>query len=117
MAMTRRTTVTFTALLVGGLLVALALAFFVSPSASSAPDGLEKVAGDRGFLDTAKDSAVASGPTADYAVKGVEDERLSTGLAGVIGVTATFAVAGGLFLVVRHVRRAAPRHESPASTS
>ena len=30
--------------LVGGLLVTLGLAFFVSPLASSSPDGLEKVA-------------------------------------------------------------------------
>ena len=117
MAVTRRRTVTFTALLVGGLVVALALAFFVSPSASSAPDGLEKVAGDRGFLNTEKDSAVAGGPTADYAVKGVDDERLSTGLAGVIGVTITFAVAGGLFLVVRRLRRTASRDESHAPAS
>ncbi len=34
---------------VGGLLVALALAFFVSPYASSSPDGLNKVAEDKGF--------------------------------------------------------------------
>ena len=39
-------------------------------------------------------------PTAGYAVEGVDDDRLSTGLAGVIGVTVTFAIAGGLFLVV-----------------
>jgi cobalt/nickel transport system permease protein/cobalt/nickel transport protein len=34
-------------------------------------------------------------------VSGVENERLSVGLAGVIGVLVTLGVAGGLFLLVR----------------
>ena len=41
------------AVVVGGLLVALGLAFFVSRFASSSPDGLNKVAIDQGFDDTA----------------------------------------------------------------
>ena len=44
--------------------------------------------------------ALDDAPTAGYRVEGVDDERLSTGLAGVIGVAVTFAVAGGLILVV-----------------
>ena len=88
-----------------GLLVALALAFFVSPQASSKPDGLNKVAIDEGFADQERAHALDSSPTAGYAVDGVDDGRLSTGLAGVIGVTVTFAVAGGLFLVVKRTRR------------
>jgi len=87
--------------LVAGLLVALLLAGVVSGFASSSPDGLEKVAQDKGFLKTAQDSALAEGPLADYAVRGVEDERLSTGLAGVIGVVITFAFGVGLFALVR----------------
>ena len=43
------------AIVIGGLIVALGLAFFVSPLASSSPDGLEKVATDEGFIDTARD--------------------------------------------------------------
>ena len=84
-----------------GLLVALLLAGVVSGFASSSPDGLEKVAQDQGFADTAEDSALSDSPVADYAVEGVEDERLSTGLAGVIGVTITFAFGLGLFARVR----------------
>jgi cobalt/nickel transport protein len=38
---------------------------------------------------------------ADYGVKGIENERLSVGTAGVIGVIATGAVSGGLFLLLR----------------
>jgi hypothetical protein len=85
--------------------VALGLAFFVSPQASSQPDGLHKVALDKGFADYEKPHGLDDTPTAGYAVKGVDDERLATGLAGLIGVTVTFAIAGGLFLVVRHMRR------------
>jgi len=84
-----------------GLLLALLLAGVASGFASSDPDGLEKVAQDKGFADTAEDGALADGPLADYAVRGVDDERLSTGLAGVIGVGITFAFGLGLFLLVR----------------
>ena len=88
-----------------GLVVALALAFFVSPHASSEPDGLNKVASDQGFADRETAHALESAPTAGYAVDGVDDDRLSTGVAGVVGVTVTFAIAGALFLVVKRTRR------------
>ena len=87
--------------LAAGLLVAVGLALVVSGFASSSPDGLEKVAEEKGFLDTAKDHLVADGPLADYAVKGVGNERLSTGLSGLIGVLITFGVGWGLFALVR----------------
>jgi hypothetical protein len=101
------------AFIVAGLVVAFTLAFFVSPEASSKPDGLEKVAGDKGFLDTAEDHALADAPAADYAVEGVHDERLSTGLAGLIGVTVTFLLSGGLFLAVRATHRTKPSEPAP----
>jgi len=84
-----------------GLGVALALAFLVSPLASSKPDGLDKVAEDEGFADQEQAHAMEDSPVAGYQVDGVDDDRLSTGLAGVIGVTVTFAVAGGGFLLLR----------------
>lgn len=93
---------------VAGLAVAAGLAVFVSPMASSSPDGLEKVAIDEGFIDTATDHALADIPTADYAIRGVEDERVSVGLAGLLGVAVTFAVALGLHAVVRR-RTPSPR--------
>jgi cobalt/nickel transport protein len=86
--------------LIAGLLVAVGLALVVSPFASSSPDGLEKVATDKGFLETAKDHAFADSPLADYAVKGVDNERLSTGLSGLIGVLLTFGVGLALFALV-----------------
>lgn len=95
------------AFIAAGLLVAFALAFFVSPEASGQPDGLDRVAIDQGFDGQEEAHALADGPTAGYAVEGVDDERLSTGLAGLLGVSATFLLAGGLLLVVR--RTATPR--------
>ena len=87
--------------LILGLLISALLAGGASFYASSSPDGLEKVAEDIGFIETAKDNSNADTALADYGVKGVENERLSVGAAGVIGVIATGAVSGGLFLVLR----------------
>ncbi len=90
--------------LILGLLVSALLAGGASFYASSSPDGLEKVAEDIGFIETAKDNSNADTALADYGVKGVENERLSVGVAGVIGVIATGAVSGGLFLLLRRKR-------------
>jgi len=92
-------------LVVTGLAVSLVLAGGVSYYASSQPDGLEKVAGDIGFLDSAKESAVEEGPLAGYGVAGVENERISGGLAGVIGVASTAAVSFGLFYALRRFKK------------
>ena len=73
----------------------------MSPFASSSPDGLEKVAADKAIDRDALDHALADGPLADYSVQGVDDGRLGTGLAGVVGVAVTFAVGGCLFVVLR----------------
>jgi hypothetical protein len=97
-----------------GLAVALLLAFVVSPQASSQPDGLEKVAIDQGFVEEADGHRLADGPLADYGVQGVDDERMSTGLAGVIGVAVTFAFGFGLFALARRGRQT--RSASDAST-
>jgi len=87
--------------IVAGLLVGLALALFLSPFASSKPDGLEKVSTDEGFDGTVRVHDMADSPLADYAVDGVDNERVSTALSGVIGVLLTFAVGLALFAIVR----------------
>jgi cobalt/nickel transport system permease protein len=100
-----------------GLAVALILAFFVSPFASSKPDGLEKVSIDKGFDDTAKDHALADAPLAEYGVEGVDNARLSTGLAGIIGVALCFAVGAVVFLGIRTLRSRPGSPPIPAAAS
>jgi cobalt/nickel transport protein len=90
--------------LLGGLLVAAGLALFVSGFASGSPDGLEKVAQDKGFLQQARDHLFADGPLAGYTVRGIDDQRLSTGVSGLIGVLVTFGVGLALFALVRAMR-------------
>jgi hypothetical protein len=87
--------------LVTGVLVALLLAAVVSFYASSSPDGLEKVATDKGISQNAKDHSLSDSPFADYGTKGVDNARLSTGLAGIAGVAITLALGSGLVLAVR----------------
>ena len=89
------------------LLAALLVAGVASYYASSHPDGLEYVAGKVGFLDQA-DSPATKSPLADYSTKGVENERLSGGIAGVAGSLLVLVIAGGLFRVLRR--------RDPAST-
>lgn len=84
-----------------GLLVALLVAGVGSFYASSHPDGLEYVAEQAGFGHTAEDSATAGGPLADYQTRGVDDARLSGGIAGVVGSLVVLAVAGGVTWAVR----------------
>jgi hypothetical protein len=93
------------ALLLVGFLTALVLAGGVSYYASSAPDGLAKVAADEGFAGTAEDHPLADSPVAGYQVRGVGDGRLAGGLAGIAGVVVTLALGGLLFRVVRGPRR------------
>ena len=83
------------------LLVSLLVAGVASYYASSHPDGLEYVAEQTGFIDAAEDSATADSPLADYQTTGVDDARLSGGLAGVIGVVVMLVLSTGLFWVVR----------------
>jgi cobalt/nickel transport protein len=102
------------AFLVGGLLVSLLLAGVVSNFASSSPDGLDSAAlegctvsadgqitGGECAARKAGDHELASGPLADYSVRGIDNEFLSTGLSGVVGVLIVFALGGGLFWLVR----------------
>jgi cobalt/nickel transport system permease protein len=83
---------------VTGLLIALILAV-ASPLASAYPDGLERVAEQRGFLDTAQGPVYEIIP--DYVFPGVPNEALATILAGVVGTLLVFGVA----LAVAYARR------------
>ncbi|MFC9890865.1 energy-coupling factor ABC transporter permease [Streptomyces pilosus] len=102
-----------------GLATSLLLAGFVSFYASADPDGLEKVAGDHGIDEKAEEHPIAGSPLADYGVEDVDDDRLSGGLAGVIGVGVTVVAGTGVFHLVARRRRAdaGTDADSPAGTS
>lgn len=83
------------------LLVTLVLAGGLSFYASSHPDGLEHVAEQAGFIDTAEESPTSDSPLADYDTEGVDDDRLGGGIAGVVGSVLVLVLAGGLFWGLR----------------
>jgi hypothetical protein len=87
------------------LLAALLIAGVGSYYASSHPDGLNYVAEQTGFVDTQERSAAADGPFAGYSTKGIDNDRLSGGVAGVVGSLTTLLIGGGLFWVLRSRRR------------
>ena len=76
------------------LAAAIGLATAASPFASSSPDGLERVAADQAFLN--RGEAQETSALADYAIPGVGDERVATGLAGLAGTLLVFAAGYGL---------------------
>lgn len=86
-----------------GLGVAVVVAALLSPFASSAPDGLERVAIDLGFATQEGEHPLAESPLADYEVAG-EESGVATAAAGVAGVVVTFGV-GAAVLAVRRRRR------------
>ena len=101
---------------IGFAIVTLIIAGAVSYLASSSPDGLdsatlkgcevvevdgaEELTGDC-IAQHAGDHAMSSSPLADYAVAGKDG---TGGVAGIIGVAVTVAIAGGLFWVIAHSR-------------
>jgi cobalt/nickel transport system permease protein len=86
------------ALLAVGLVIALALAI-ASPLASANPDGLEWVAEQQGFLDTAQPPSYSIIP--DYVFPGISNEALATIVAGILGVLLVL----GMVLLVGYTRR------------
>ncbi|MET8693428.1 energy-coupling factor ABC transporter permease [Streptomyces bauhiniae] len=97
-----------------GLVTSLVLAGFVSFYASANPDGLEKVAHDKGIDKKTEPHHSSDSPLADYGVKDVANARLSGGLAGVIGVGVTIVAGSAVFWAVRRRR---DHDVSPANTS
>lgn len=86
------------AVLVGGMLFTLALTA-LAPLASSHPDGLEWVAEQAGFLQTAQAPSYSLIP--DYLFPGIPDAALATIFAGVLGGLIVLAVT----LLVAYSRR------------
>ncbi len=85
----------------GVLILALFLAL-LSPLASSSPDGLERVAEDKGFMETAREAVFEVIP--DYVLPGVGNEAGATILAGIIGTLMLFGISYGLAQLLKAKR-------------
>jgi cobalt/nickel transport system permease protein len=79
--------------IVVGIAISL-IVIFLSPLASSNPDGLERVADDLGFLQAGQPASYSIIP--DYALPFLGTTPLSTILAGIIGL----AVVGGIIVLL-----------------
>lgn len=88
-----------------GLLIAIGLSVFVSPFASSKPDGLEHVARVQQFEYKTAEKPIVPAPLPDYLLPGIRSPALATALAGGLGTVLMFGFA---FLLARTV---APKQE------
>lgn len=82
-----------------GLIACLILGGVISLFASESPDGLERVAKDKGFEKYAQGDSYEIMP--DYTVPGIGSETLSTSLAGIVGVLLIFALTYGMGRIFR----------------
>ncbi len=83
-----------------GLMAAIFLAMVLSPFASRLPDGLERVAEDKGFSEKEVEPFIPS-LIPDYAWPGLKSEKLATSAAGVTGTLIVFAIAYGAARMIR----------------
>jgi hypothetical protein len=84
-----------------GLIVTIGIAIGVSQLASDDPDGLEYVAEQEGFADSAEEHDLAANPLADYGDGLTGSSVLDTVLAGVVGVLVTLGLGWVLFRAIR----------------
>jgi cobalt/nickel transport protein len=84
-----------------GLMLAIFLAAILSPFASPWPDGLEKVAYIKGFLNKGEVDPVFSSPIPDYTWPQVRSEKVATSVAGIAGTLLVFGIGYGLAALIR----------------
>jgi cobalt/nickel transport system permease protein len=83
----------FWAFVAGALVVAVALVVFVSPFASGSPDGLKRVAADKGFETAAAQQPVwRFSPLGGYHLPGLGNDKVATAVAGLLGTVILFAL-------------------------
>jgi cobalt/nickel transport protein len=87
-----------------GLIMAVIVAIFLSPLASSWPDGLEKVAHDHGFIAKSEQGSILKSPIPDYAFPGIKNEKMATAISGLLGTFVIFGIGCGLALLLKRRR-------------
>jgi hypothetical protein len=97
-----------------GIGIALVITLF-SPFASSDPDGLERVAEDKAFIEEERDPSYEIIP--DYTFPGIENERLATILSGIVGVLIVAGIGLGVGYGMRAMARSRSRDGAGAGTA
>jgi cobalt/nickel transport protein len=76
----------------------------LAPLASPAPDGLEKVAGDKGFLGMGRGSPITL--MSEYLFPGIENRAVATILAAWLGTLTVFGIGYGAAYILYLIRKA-----------
>lgn len=84
-----------------GIILAVCLVIFIAPFASKHPDGLKRIAQDKGFLE--KEKAQLPAVISGYLLPGIKNEKLSVIIAGILGVIIVFLVSYFLSVLIRKV--------------
>lgn len=87
---------------VAGLAIAALVVVVLAPLASADPDGLEAVAEETGFLETAQEALYSILP--DYTIPGIDDPVITTIVSGLIGIALVFLAMVGLGRLLRRRR-------------
>jgi cobalt/nickel transport protein len=87
-----------------GLIIALIVAFFLSPLASSWPDGFKRVAHDHGFMIKGEQGSVSKSPIPDYIFPGLKNEKMATAISGFLGTLVIFGIGYGLACLLKKRR-------------
>jgi hypothetical protein len=88
---------------IAGLLITALVVIILAPLASSDPDGLNRVSEDRGFAEQGQDAPYEFLP--GYSVPGIDDERATVIISGLIGVAIVFVLTMAFGTYVRHQSR------------
>jgi len=83
------------------LIVSAALVLIIAPFASSWPDGLERVAINLGFIEKGEGQPLLNSPMPDYTLNFIQNEKLSTISAGLIGVILMFLLAYAIGVLLK----------------
>jgi cobalt/nickel transport protein len=101
--MNEKKTTTF---VIVGIITALIIAVFISPFASSSPDGLEKVAENFGFLEKAQNAVTDKVfLIPGYTFGAVNNPLWQGALAGLFGVLMVLAIFGIIYLIYKAATR------------
>ena len=80
------------------------LAIFISPFAAQNPDGLEKVAQDKGFIERGEINPKFPAPYPDYSWLGLKNKKLSVSFSGAIGTVAAFCITYGAAVLIQKMK-------------